>query len=84
MVYHRGRDAQAAGQGWGEEDISKIKKLADMGFKVTVTGGLVVKDLPLFKDIPVYVFIAGRSIRDAQDPLKAAREFKAAIKEIWG
>jgi len=55
-----------------------------MGFKVTVTGGLVVKDLPLFKDIPVYVFIAGRSIRDAQDPLKAAREFKAAIKEIWG
>ncbi|WP_373898058.1 3-keto-L-gulonate-6-phosphate decarboxylase UlaD [Haloimpatiens sp. FM7315] len=84
VVYHRGRDAQAAGQGWGAEDIDKVKKLSDMGFKVTVTGGLVTEDLHLFKDIPVYTFIAGRSIRNAKDPKEAAREFKKVIAEYWG
>jgi hypothetical protein len=49
VVYHRSRDAQAAGVAWGEADISAIKRLADMGFKVTVTGGLALEDLPLFK-----------------------------------
>ncbi len=39
VVYHRSRDAQAAGVAWGDADISAIKRLADMGFKVTVTGG---------------------------------------------
>lgn len=83
VVYHRGRDAQAAGQGWSQEDIDKIKQLADMGFKVTVTGGLVIEDLPLFKEIPIYVFIAGRSIRDTENPLAAAREFQNAIAQYW-
>ena len=34
---------------WGEADITAIKRLSDMGFKVTVTGGLALEDLPLFK-----------------------------------
>ena len=76
VVYHRSRDAQAAGVAWGEADISAIKRLADMGFKVTVTGGLALEDLPLFKGIPIHVFIAGRSIRDAASPVEAARQFK--------
>lgn len=50
VVYHRSRDAQAAGVAWGEADISAIKRLSDMGFKVTVTGGLALEDLPLFQD----------------------------------
>ena len=62
VVYHRSRDAQAAGVAWGEADITAIKRLSDMGFKVTVTGGLALEDLPLFKGIPIHVFIAGRSI----------------------
>ena len=49
VVYHRSRDAQAAGVAWGEADITAIKRLSDMGFKVTVTGGLALEDLPLFK-----------------------------------
>lgn len=35
---------------WSEADISAIKRLSDMGFKVTVTGGLALEDLPLFAD----------------------------------
>lgn len=84
IVYHRGRDAQAAGQGWGREDLEKIARLAGMGFALSITGGLVVEDLPLFKDFPIKVFIAGRSIRDVADPVAAAREFKAAFKKYWG
>lgn len=49
VVYHRSRDAQAAGVAWGEADISAIKRLSEMGFKVTVTGGLALEDLPLFE-----------------------------------
>ncbi|QIR21291.1 3-keto-L-gulonate-6-phosphate decarboxylase UlaD [Enterobacter sp. SES19] len=84
VVYHRSRDAQAAGVAWGEADISAIKRLADMGFKVTVTGGLALEDLPLFQGIPIHVFIAGRSIRDAASPVEAARQFKRSIAQHWG
>ena len=84
VVYHRSRDAQAAGVAWGEADITAIKRLSDMGFKVTVTGGLALEDLPLFKGIPIHVFIAGRSIRDAASPVEAARQFKRSIAELGG
>lgn len=84
VVYHRSRDAQAAGVAWGEADISAIKRLSDMGFKVTVTGGLALEDLPLFQGIPIHVFIAGRSIRDAASPVEAARQFKRSIAQLWG
>ncbi|WP_040181457.1 3-keto-L-gulonate-6-phosphate decarboxylase UlaD [Klebsiella pneumoniae] len=76
--------AQAAGVAWSEADISAIKRLSDMGFKVTVTGGLALEDLPLFAGIPVHVFIAGRSIRDAASPVEAARQFKRSIAQLWG
>jgi 3-dehydro-L-gulonate-6-phosphate decarboxylase len=39
---------------------------------------------PLFKGIPIHVFIAGRSIRDAASPVEAARQFKRSIAELWG
>lgn len=55
-----------------------------MGFRVTVTGGLALDDLPLFKGIPIHVFIAGRSIREAASPVAAAREFKRTIAQLWG
>ncbi|WP_315708671.1 3-keto-L-gulonate-6-phosphate decarboxylase UlaD [Brenneria uluponensis] len=84
VVYHRSRDAQAAGIAWSDTDITAIRRLADMGFKVTVTGGLALADLPLFRGIPIHVFIAGRSIRDAADPVQAAREFKRSIAQLWG
>lgn len=71
-------------RGVEEADISAIKRLSDMGFKVTVTGGLALEDLPLFAGIPVHVFIAGRSIRDAASPVEAARQFKRSIAQLWG
>jgi len=84
VIYHQSRDALLSGDSWGEKDLSKVQKLADMGFKVSVTGGLELETLKLFEGIPVYTFIAGRSIREAQDPTKAVKEFKAEIQRIWG
>ncbi|MCU9533065.1 3-keto-L-gulonate-6-phosphate decarboxylase UlaD [Streptococcus sp. CSL10205-OR2] len=83
-IYHQSRDALLAGQTWGEKDLSKIKKLVDMGFRVSVTGGLNVDTLKLFEGIDVYTFIAGRGITEAKNPAEAARAFKDEIKRIWG
>lgn len=52
VVYHRSRDAQAAGVAWSEDDIRAVRRLSEMGFKVTVTGGLALEDLPLFGAFP--------------------------------
>ena len=84
VVYHQSRDALLAGETWGEKDLTKIRKLVEMGFKVSVTGGLEKETLKLFKGIDVYTFIAGRGIREASDPAQAAREFKEEIDKYWG
>lgn len=83
VVYHQSRDALLSGQTWGDADLQKIAKLIDMGFKVSVTGGLEIDTLALFKGLNVYTFIAGRGIRDATDPAQAARDFKAEIRRYW-
>ena len=82
-VYHQSRDALLAGETWGEKDLNKIRKLVEMGFKVSVTGGLEKETLKLFKGIDVYTFIAGRGIREASDPAQAARDFKEEIAKYW-
>lgn len=83
VVYHQSRDALLSGQTWEEKDLEKIKKLIDMGFKVSVTGGLDVGTLDIFKGIDVYTFIAGRGIAKASNPRQAAIDFKNKIDEIF-
>lgn len=83
-IYHQSRDALLAGETWGEKDLVKVKKLIDMGLRVSVTGGLDVDTLKLFEGIDVYTFITGRGITSAEDPRKAALAFKAEINRIWG
>jgi 3-dehydro-L-gulonate-6-phosphate decarboxylase len=83
MVYHREWDAQAAGRDWTEADKVTIRKLIDMGFKVTVTGGLTLELLPYFAELPVSVLISGRGIREAADPRAAAHQMRLAIADLW-
>lgn len=84
VVYHQSRDALLAGETWGKKDLTKVRKLIDMGFKVSVTGGLTKETLSLFEGVDVHCFIAGRSLRDAADPGQEARDWKAEIERIWG
>ena len=67
-----------------KKDLNKVKKLIDMGFRVSVTGGLDVDTLKLFEGVDVFTFIAGRGITEAADPAGAARAFKDEIRRIWG
>ena len=83
-IYHQSRDALLAGESWGQKDLEKVKRLNEMGFRVSVTGGLSVETLKLFKGVNVFTFIAGRGITEAENPAKAARDFKDEIVRIWG
>ena len=83
LVYHREWDAQSAGREWQESDKVTICRLIDMGFKLTVTGGLTLELLPFFADIPVSVLICGRGIREASDPRAAAHQMRLAIADLW-
>lgn len=83
IVYHREWDAQSAGREWSEDDKNIIRQLIDMGYKVTVTGGLTIDLLPFFADIPASVLICGRGIREDPDPRGAARKMRLAIHELW-
>ncbi len=83
VVYHQSRDALLSGQTWGENDFEKIRKLIDMGFKVSVTGGLDLNSIELFKDLKVHAFIAGRGLRDAENPRLEAEKFQDKIKEVF-
>ena len=84
MVYHRGWDEQTFDRQWQEEDKVVVRKLIDMGFKITVTGGITVKLLPFFQDLPVSILIAGRAIHQAPDPAASAHEFRSTIHRLWG
>jgi 3-dehydro-L-gulonate-6-phosphate decarboxylase len=83
IVYHREWDAQDAGREWGEEDKITIRQLIDMGYKVTVTGGITLDLLPFFADLPAAVLICGRGIREDADPRGAARKMRLAMNELW-
>ncbi len=82
-IFHRGRDAQASGQTWGQKDLDLLKALSDMGFQPSVTGGITPADLSLFRDINVKSFIVGRALYGVADPGKAAREFNEEIHRHW-
>lgn len=84
VITHRSRDAEAKGElTWSERDFAEISELAAMGFKVTVTGGVKPADIPRFAGVPVYIFIAGRAIRGADDPAAAAKKFQDVIKQTF-
>ncbi len=82
-IYHRGRDAQASGQSWSQADLDKMKALSDIGVELSITGGVNPEDLHIFKDINAKVFIAGRAIAKAPDPVKACHYFKTRICDLW-
>lgn len=83
-IYHRGRDAQASGQQWGEADLARMKALSDIGLQLSITGGITPADLPLFREINVKAFIAGRALAGAANPSQVADDFHTQIRDIWG
>lgn len=84
VIVKRSRDREAAGDlSWGADDLARVDELADMGFTVTITGGISPTDLATFAGHPVGIVIAGRNIAAADDPLAAATAMQDAISEVW-
>ncbi|MDW6003019.1 3-keto-L-gulonate-6-phosphate decarboxylase UlaD [Vibrio mangrovi] len=81
-IYHRSRDAQAAGVGWSEQDLMLMKQLSDTGLELSITGGIVPEDIHLFKDIRAKSFIAGRALAN-HNGKAIAREFREQINHYW-
>lgn len=84
VIVKRSRDREAVGDlSWRPDDIARIDELADMGFTVTITGGIKASDLEVFAGHPVGIVIAGRSVAGSDDPRTAAAEFQDAIARVW-
>jgi 3-hexulose-6-phosphate synthase len=80
MVYHRGWDEGNLSRSWDQQDLETIQKLTEMGFQISVAGGLGLDMIPFFKGVDISVFIIGRAIRETSDPAATAREFRNAIE----
>ena len=81
VVLHHSVDETS---GWTNEEIEIAKKLCDKDINVTVTGGIDYDAIELFKGLPIYCIIAGRSIRKADEPAEEAMRLKNRIIEIFG
>ena len=85
IITKRSRDLEAAGElSWKEDDFDTIRKLAQLGYKVSVAGGVTLEDVPRFADLPVYAFIVGRAIYGSDDPAAAAAGFQKVMLEAFG
>ena len=84
VIFKRSRDAEAQGKlDWGDEDIAQIQRLSALGFKVSVAGSVKVADIPHFAQAPVYAFIVGRAICQANDPAAVAAAFQKTIASTY-
>lgn len=81
MVYHRGWDEGNLSRSWDAQDRETIQELIQMGFKISVAGGLGLDMIPFFKGLDISVFIIGRAIRETPDPAAAARKFREEISK---
>jgi len=57
ITYHLGFDEEHFDRKWSQTDLDIIGKLIDLGYKVTVTGGINYDLLPFFKDYDISIFI---------------------------
>ena len=80
VILPHARDAMG---GWPQDAFALLKMLCDAGLVVTATGGISYDDLELFKGLPLFCFICGRSIRNAADPKAEVLRMKAKIDELW-
>lgn len=83
IIYHRSNEVVEDEEKWSPGVLEQLKRLAGKGFKLSVTGGLRIDEIELFKDIPIYCFIAGRKIVDSNNPYLTAKQYKEEIKRVY-
>lgn len=81
-IYHRSRDAELAGKGWEETDLEKMRKLSEIGLELSITGGIVLQDIHLFKGIKAKAFIVGRALA-SENGIQTALALREEIAKYW-
>jgi len=85
LIYHPASEVSDLNKDkWHQGNLDTVQKLNDLGFKVTVTGGMKASDISKFKDVPVFTFISGRAIAKAENPSVSANAFQDAISNTFG
>lgn len=81
-IYHRSRDAELAGVGWCEDDLTKMRQLSELGIELSITGGIVPEDIHLFAGIKTKTFIAGRALA-GETGQQTALALREQIAKYW-
>jgi len=85
LIYHPASEVSDFNKDkWHQGNLDTVQRLYDLGFKVTVTGGMKASDIAKFKDVPVFTFISGRAIAKADKPTESAKAFQDAIRNTFG
>ena len=79
IIFHRGSEIVASHDSWKQEHFDEISRLSERGFKVYATGGIGLKEISDFSGVPVYGFIIGRTIANAEDPGQEAQRYQNEI-----
>ena len=80
IIFHHARDGAHC---WNEKDVDLVYRLSKIGFQVGVTGGLKEDDIRLFKGVPVYAFIVGRTLYESPDIVRKIRAFQKEIDNVF-
>ena len=81
VICQNSSEVAAVGSRPSRKLVESIHQLADLGFDVSLAGGITRSTVTLFSGIPVRIFVAGRSIVEASDPGNAAHELRIAIRQ---
>lgn len=80
LIYHSTNEVtEVDGYIWSQPALNQIQEMTEMGFKVTVTGGIKPNVISRFVGIPVFILIAGRAIWQADSPRQVALELRETI-----
>ncbi|MDO5724489.1 MAG: orotidine 5'-phosphate decarboxylase / HUMPS family protein [Flaviflexus sp.] len=83
VIVKRSRDLEASGVlEWTERDLQRVSDLKELGFTVSVTGGIKARELDVFQGYPVDIVIAGREIVGAENPREAAAAMVAGLERL--
>ena len=84
VLVHRSIDEELTkGAAWSAEAVDTVRRLCDMGFAVSVAGGLGPHNLPLFRGVPLYAVVVGRAVTGQHDPAAAAQAVNRLVAEVW-
>jgi 3-dehydro-L-gulonate-6-phosphate decarboxylase len=82
-IYHRGRDAQASGQQWGEADLAKMKALSDIGLQLSSPAASPLPTCRCLSRSTSKPLLPGARWQ-VPNPPQVAQAFHSQIRDIWG